>query len=270
VWREECDWAEGNGFYTWETERKEIAAGSWMVTTAGEPVPFEAPLAEGGYYELEAIALLQGHINEFELHLILSSFVGRIAALAFPDVLIDQQRAWILTNFAHLSTLPLESAPVVSFTHVLSPHTPFVFAADGSRRRFEPCLIAGCQIGTTIEQLGITREEYVDGYSEQLTFVNRMVLEAVDSIIATDPLAVVVVMSDHGSRYSFMDWDEWYRNLLAARTPGHEDAFVDVRTPVNVFPALFNAYFGASYELQSDTQFDFGEAGELRVWPRGD
>ena len=26
--------AEGNGFYTWETERKEVAAGSWTVTTA--------------------------------------------------------------------------------------------------------------------------------------------------------------------------------------------------------------------------------------------
>ena len=28
--------AEGNGFYTWDTERKEMPAGSWTVTTAAD------------------------------------------------------------------------------------------------------------------------------------------------------------------------------------------------------------------------------------------
>ena len=48
--------AEGNGFYTWETERKEVPAGRWTVATADEPVPLQAPLENGGYYELEAVA----------------------------------------------------------------------------------------------------------------------------------------------------------------------------------------------------------------------
>jgi alpha-2-macroglobulin len=47
--------AEGNGFYTWDTERKEVPAGSWTVTTADSPVPLEIPIPNGGYYELEAI-----------------------------------------------------------------------------------------------------------------------------------------------------------------------------------------------------------------------
>ncbi len=46
--------AEGNGFYTWDTERKEIPAGSWTVTTAAEPVPLAIPFASGGYFVLEA------------------------------------------------------------------------------------------------------------------------------------------------------------------------------------------------------------------------
>ena len=37
--------AEGNGFYTWDSERKEIEAGSWTVTTAAEPVPLERAAA---------------------------------------------------------------------------------------------------------------------------------------------------------------------------------------------------------------------------------
>ena len=48
--------AEGNGFYTWETERKRVAAGSWAVTTGSSPVPFGAPFPNGGYFELEATA----------------------------------------------------------------------------------------------------------------------------------------------------------------------------------------------------------------------
>ena len=48
--------AEGNGFYTWETERKEVAAGSWTVTTTAAPVPLDIPLPNGGYFILEATA----------------------------------------------------------------------------------------------------------------------------------------------------------------------------------------------------------------------
>ena len=48
--------AEGNGFYSWMTERKAVVAGSWTVTTADRPVPFEAALPGGGYFELEATA----------------------------------------------------------------------------------------------------------------------------------------------------------------------------------------------------------------------
>jgi uncharacterized protein YfaS (alpha-2-macroglobulin family) len=48
--------AEGNGFYTWETERREVPAGEWHVTSASDPVPFTAPLPAGGFYVLEARA----------------------------------------------------------------------------------------------------------------------------------------------------------------------------------------------------------------------
>jgi len=46
--------AEGNGFYTWDTERKEVPAGSWKVTTGTEPVPLNVTFANGGYFVLEA------------------------------------------------------------------------------------------------------------------------------------------------------------------------------------------------------------------------
>ncbi len=46
--------AEGNGFYTWDTQRKEVPAGSWSVTTAAEPVPLAIPFTSGGLFIMEA------------------------------------------------------------------------------------------------------------------------------------------------------------------------------------------------------------------------
>ena len=47
---------EGNGFYTWDTERKEVPIGSWNVTTTAEPVPLQVALPNGGYFVLVATA----------------------------------------------------------------------------------------------------------------------------------------------------------------------------------------------------------------------
>ncbi|HEX5107051.1 MAG TPA: MG2 domain-containing protein [Vicinamibacterales bacterium] len=46
--------AEGNGFYTWDTQRRDVPAGSWTVTSAAEPVPLDIPFKNGGFYMLEA------------------------------------------------------------------------------------------------------------------------------------------------------------------------------------------------------------------------
>ncbi len=46
--------AEGSGFYTWDTERLEIPAGEWTVTSAAEPVRVDIPVPEGGFYILRA------------------------------------------------------------------------------------------------------------------------------------------------------------------------------------------------------------------------
>jgi len=48
--------SEGEGFYNWESERKEIAAGEWTIATKTEPVPLQIPIAEGGEYLLVATA----------------------------------------------------------------------------------------------------------------------------------------------------------------------------------------------------------------------
>src|SRR5262249_12073776 len=46
----------GRGFYTWETEKKEVDAGHFDVATTAPPVRLEVPVARGGYYVLTATA----------------------------------------------------------------------------------------------------------------------------------------------------------------------------------------------------------------------
>ncbi len=48
--------AEGDGFYEWDSERKEVPAGEWTITTKPEPVPLHIPINEGGEYFLIATA----------------------------------------------------------------------------------------------------------------------------------------------------------------------------------------------------------------------
>ena len=54
--------AEGGGFYSWDTERIEVPAGEWTVTSADRPVTVDIPVPAGGSYELSATASdAEGH-----------------------------------------------------------------------------------------------------------------------------------------------------------------------------------------------------------------
>lgn len=48
--------AEGSGFFTWETERKEIQSGTFTVTTGAQPAPLRVSIREGGLYLVKATA----------------------------------------------------------------------------------------------------------------------------------------------------------------------------------------------------------------------
>ncbi|HEY7284109.1 MAG TPA: MG2 domain-containing protein, partial [Vicinamibacterales bacterium] len=48
--------AEGNGFYSWDTERKDVPSGEWHLTSGADPMPLDIPLPAGGFFILEARA----------------------------------------------------------------------------------------------------------------------------------------------------------------------------------------------------------------------
>jgi len=86
--------------------------------------------------------------------------------------------------------------------------------------------------------------EYSDRYVAQIEALNALVLESMESIIEADPQAVIVLTSDHGTRYSQEDEAEQWRVLLAARTPGSEGAlFAQDQSTVNILRDIVRTYF---------------------------
>lgn len=133
--------------------------------------------------------------------------------------------------------------PTFLFAHVMAPHTPFVFDRDGRMPRLS--CDPDCERWTIFpDRMPLPVEEYEAAYVEQVRYVNGRVLDTVDTIIASDPAAVVIVFSDHGTRADPADMDEWYRTLFAARTLDHPDLYGEQARPIDIFPRLFGAYFG--------------------------
>ena len=179
-----------------------------------------------------------GGLTEVEARFISLSPWAQIFREPVLDFLVAQQVS-VIDRSLELTAAFAEDRgdqPQLVFSHVHSPHTPFVLHPEETEPAPLPeCLPTLCSMwSTTTEELDIGTPEFADAMKLQLAELNRLVLEALERIEEVDPDAVVVLFSDHGIRYSLDDLDEHYRVLLAARTPDDEALFVDDDSPVNI------------------------------------
>ena len=199
-----------------------------------------------------------GAINEFELKLLSSTFLGNLVATVAPDFASGSHRHRILDQFSALGSVAADGGdrPQLVFAHVPAPHQPMVFGQDGAPRMVP--LNEDFYSDSPVQQ-GISSDEWVVDYRDQLAYLNRLVLDAVDRIVAASPEPPVIVLwADHGSA-SRVDWvrtqpkdadpaDLLERTgiLFASLTPNRDSVFPDDITPVNVFRYLFDSYFGTA------------------------
>jgi len=135
--------------------------------------------------------------------------------------------------------------PTYSYIHVISPHPPFVFDPEGNptyppdywndQRLYPPDL-------------------YQKGYVNQLQFLNKNMLQAIDTILAnSDTLPIIIIQGDHGPWLQPKDKRFW--NLTAVFFPGHKDKLYSTISPVNIFRLVFNTYFGGKYDILDDASY---------------
>ena len=190
-------------------------------------------------------------VTEFEAHLIREAPWTLLLQDSVRALLSNSQRAQVTHALDTVSRLSGEAAsakPQFVLAHVQSPHTPFVLGDVPSSESLN-CFPVLCSFwSSTLQELRITFPVFRDGLATQISELNELVIEAVRNIATNDPQAVVIVMSDHGSRYSLADPAEHYRSFLAVRSPRFAGLYPEDESPVNILRGLFSAYFGADLD----------------------
>jgi hypothetical protein len=196
---------------------------------------------------LEPPPLTSG-MNEFE-GLFLRTTLGRYAidfGWVDPDAVLGQLFRDRFNNvFDNMGTIAKMPQPTFSYIHVISPHPPFVFDPEGN-----PTYPADFWD----DQQKYPAKKFAEGYTNQLTWLNKKTLAAIDTLLAeSDTPPIIVIQGDHGPWTQTQERRMWIFN--AYYLPGHNDELYPTITPVNTFRLIFNAYFGGKYDILDDVSY---------------
>jgi hypothetical protein len=135
--------------------------------------------------------------------------------------------------------------PTFAYLHLISPHPPFVFDPDGNPT-YPPDFWN--------EQRMYPANLYQKGYVNQVQFLNKKLLQAVDTILAeSDVPPIIIIQGDHGPWLQPRDKRMWI--IAAMHFPGHNDKLYPTISPVNIFRLAFNTYFDGNYEMLEDVSY---------------
>jgi hypothetical protein len=163
-----------------------------------------------------------------------------------PDAVMGQSFRDRFNNiFDNIDRIENLAGPQFAYIHLISPHPPFVFDADGNPT-YPPDFWN--------EKRQYPYDLYKKGYINQLTYLNKKILEAVDMILeeSTTP-PIIIIQGDHGAWMQPKDRRMWILN--AYHLPGHTDKLYPTISPVNTFRLVFNSYFGGRYERLEDVSY---------------
>ena len=167
--------------------------------------------------------------------------VERVLDIETPETTFrDRHREGTLFAFRQLHRLATAPGPKFVLAHVLLPHDPYVFRADGS----------------VIPEEEAKRGEEKDLYRGHLAFANANIKSVVDDLLSgpdsEDP--IVIVQADEGPLFCrSVDCPEdsvdyaavRYGVLNALYLPGFDGRLPSTFSTVNTFRTIFREYFGA-------------------------
>jgi hypothetical protein len=185
--------------------------------------------------------LSDGRLTELEVRLIALSPWSTVFRDPVLDWLADAQADAVVAALDTVESVAemQDGRPRLLLAHIHSPHTPFVLHPEGTDAPPKSACLPSCGYwNATIDELDIDFPTFQSGLRPQIEELNRLVIEAVDEVIDADPDGIVVLMSDHGIRYSLDDIPEHYRIFVAARVPGESRVFAADESPVNILRVL--------------------------------
>jgi hypothetical protein len=204
-------------------------------------------------------------LSEFSMLLYETTMLHPIGTkLGIFDRRLDQWKR-VQLKFEKLAEVPRIKEPTFTFAHMIIPHPPYVFDQDGN------FLTARMEKNTG----------RMVGYIDQLVFLNKKIRTLVDKLLANSEVPpIIVLQADEGpwplkiderdsTRFNWKQADneklrEKMGILNAYYLPGVDTGLLYPSiTPVNSFRLIFNAYFGANFELLPDKNYVFMNDNQL-------
>ena len=227
-----------------------------------ETIAFETGFSFTDHPQVDLYLSSGSPLNNFENLLLADSPLGWLLGAIYqkpPSYSYAGHRERVLFDFKELASIPRMSGPKMVFAHIVSPHPPFVFDAQGNP--IQPSRSYSMNDG---DDYAGTWEEYQQGYAGQVQFVNGMLEKTIDAILAkSSRLPVIIVQGDHGPG-GFLNWSSPEKTCLWERTsifnayylPGVDTNVLTLNiSPVNSFRVVLNAYFKANLELLPDYSY---------------
>jgi hypothetical protein len=185
-----------------------------------------------------------------------SEFVGMIVRTTMLNpihvrLLENDIREGILCIFDELPLLKERTdKPIFVFAHILIPHPPYIFGANGQ--------------SVETESLSLTEGwDDREGYTNQIHFANKKIKDLLNEMLSDDYSPVIIIQSDHGPRGS-VDWENpdnvmikrLYGILNAYHLPddGNKEIYETI-SPINSFRIVSNYYLDQNYELLDDKAY---------------
>jgi hypothetical protein len=187
---------------------------------------------------------LMGGLNEFEKVMLQTSVTKLfLDTRLIPEFNEDgltqlenyehyQQTLFILSK---LPEVPHLKSPKFVLVHILVPHAPFVFTADGGFKNPE--------------------DGVKPGYSDNARFIDQSILTAIKAILTeSQQPPIILLMGDHGpppGKYATREDRMSILNAYYTDRKSTTSLYASI-TPVNSFRVIFTEYFGGSYPLLED------------------
>jgi hypothetical protein len=190
-----------------------------------------------GNSEIRPSGLFSSRVSNFEI-LFIRTTIFRLILEAKDSVFRplftrietpeETQYKLILSIFDNLNEAATIPGPKFVFSHIVSPHFPYVFDEKGDFKVFS---------------------EADPGYYNNIRYVNKRTIELVKILIeeSKEP-PVIVIQGDHGQ-----NWDSRLAILNAYYFPGGKDRdLYPTISPVNTFRVIFNTYLGKNEKILPD------------------
>jgi len=203
-------------------------------------------------------------LSSFELQFYQSTIFSRIETLLTQKDAFSPHRDRFNLIWKSIPYKEFDHNPVFVVAHVVSPHPPFVYNSLGGEilPDYPYCLYDADDLR---DSFNVTPEEYMDGYLKQVTYVNSVVREKIEKLLSQQNPPVIIIQADHGpgANTSFRDINktnlvERFGIINAVYLPSPFQKKINLpqnSTPINTFPAVFNAIFETNYPFQPDKSY---------------